>query len=179
MKKIMLLCTALLALAASASAQSVTTNDTMLARFVNRTITDIFDYAALSRISDNTKNLVFQTDLPKKLIIPSLGRFPVIVIPKDADLRKRKYRELIKNTVFNIFIDKLGADTLDVNLVGTHYYIKGRKVCGEIECGGDMGYIPSGRFVLDAETGLWNYISRKTIYEEKCREIEEQFKGKK
>lgn len=178
MKRKLIFSVVFFALYATASAQSILENDTLLAHFVNRTIVDRFDSSRLSQPSVETTCIAIQTDLPERLIVKSVGQFPVKVIPKNANLRKRKYRKIIKGTVFNVYFKELGPDTLDVNLAGIHYYIMDRKICGEVECGGDMGYIPSGRFVHNSATGLWDFISRETIYEERCREYEERFRKK-
>lgn len=47
----------------------------------------------------------------------------------------------------------------------------GKKVYGEIECGGTMGYIPDGRFIFNATSKQWEYYTYEYIYNKKEKEF--------
>jgi hypothetical protein len=47
-----------------------------------------------------------------------------------------------------------------------------------LQCGGDMGYIPEGRFIYDIETNEWKYITERELRDERLEEIKNMFKKK-
>jgi hypothetical protein len=72
---------------------------------------------------------------------------------------------------------KFKKDTIDIN-VGTlgirikktfkiqHWHLITRQIFLSVNCGGTIGYIPSGRMTYNKESKLWSFISGEEVFAE-------------
>jgi hypothetical protein len=80
----------------------------------------------------------------------------------------------------------ISQDTTDISIGGWtvdfERVLKLKKINGKLRlitknynfsawCGGTLGYIPQGRLIYNAQSSSWQYISEKTIIEEKTQII--------
>ena len=82
MKKMVIVCVAMLAFAANGAAQSVVVSDTLEARFVSRTVEAYFDYWGKSPYGRIPKhNITLITGIDAKLLPDTVAGLPVRAVP--------------------------------------------------------------------------------------------------
>lgn len=172
MRKMFLLCAMVCALGMlTAKAQ---TNDTLIAGFVSRTATDFVEYWNTEFPNSQPKrNITLITTISPSLLPNTINGMPVRVFPDFYSLRKRKNRKLTKEKIYRVKVDTIAADTIDVLIIGCEVTIARKYTNIAVDCGGTMGYIPTGRLVYDAASKQWHYFFFRELLEEKERNLPE------
>lgn len=176
-KKAILTFAVLCGIGFGAAAQSVVVNDTPKAQFVSLTVNDFFAYwekMPFKAVPERTITLI--TDIDASLLPDTVIGLPIVVLDNVDMLRKRKYRKLMREQVFKVKVDTIASDTIDVNLIRWNVSIKGKWLGIAVECGGDMGYIPDGRFVYDAVEKRWMASFYEELCEQKAKEDRLKYK---
>lgn len=170
MKKLLLLVAMVYALEMlTAKAQ---TNDTLIAGFVSRTAIDFVEYWNTEFPNSQSKqNITLITTISPSLLPNTINGLPVRVFPDFYSLRKRKNRKLTKEKIYRVKVDTIATDTIDVLIIGCEVTIERKNTNIAVDCGGTMGYIPTGRFVYDAASNQWHYYSFRELLEEKERNL--------
>ena len=170
MRKMFLLCTMVCTLGMlTAKAQ---TNDTLIAGFVSRTATDFVEYWNTKFPNSQPKrNITLITTISPSLLPNTINGLPVRVFPDFYSLLKKKNRKLTKEKIYRVKVDTIAADTIDVLIIGCEVTIKRKNTNIAVDCGGTMGYIPTGRLVYDAASKQWHYFFFRELLEEKERNL--------
>ena len=171
---------AMLAFATAVRAQSVVVSDTLEARFVGRTVEEYFAYWGKSSYGRMPKhNITLITGIEARLLPDTVAGLPVRVLKNEEQLRKRKNRRLTKDPIYKVRLLVPDPDTImiDVELVKWDVSFEGRVMRIEVECSGDMGYIPDGRFVYDEKERRWNEFFYKELLEQKAKEAKSTFRS--
>lgn len=168
----------LLAFATAVRAQSVVVGDTLKARFVRLTVEDYFSYWGKKYPSSLPKHTItLITDIDAKLLPDTVVGLPVKVLANKKLLRKRKNRVLTKERIYWVQLVVPDPDTImiDVNLVVWDVSFEGRRMRIEAHCGGDMGYIPDGRFVYDEKENRWTASFHEELLKQRAKEVNAMF----
>lgn len=178
MKGFALFIVAMFALVLGASAQSVLLSDTLKARFVSRTVEEFFSYWGNeypNSIPKRTITLI--TGIDARLLPDTVAGLPIKVLANEKLLRKRKNRRLAEEPIYKVRWLVPNPDTImiDVNLVKWEVSFEGRKMRIEASCGGDLGYIPDGRFVYDEKQNRWKSSFREELLEQRAKEVNAMF----
>ena len=178
MKRLLMIFMAMVAFATTTRAQSVLLSDTLKARFVSRTVEEFFPYWGNkypNSIPQRTITLI--TDIDARLLPDTVVGLPVKVLANEKLLRKRKNRRLTKEPIYNVRWLVPNPDTImiDVNLVKWEVSFEGRKMRIEASCGGDLGYIPDGRFVYDEKENRWKASFYEELLEQRAKEVNAMF----
>lgn len=179
MKRLLMIIMAMLAFATAVRAQSVVfIGDTLKARFVRLTVEDYFSYWGKKYPSSLPKHTItLITDIDAKLLPDTVVGLPVKVLANEKLLRKRKNRVLTKEHIYWVRWVVPDPDTImiDVNLVVWDVSFEGRKMRIEAHCGGDMGYIPDGRFVYDEKENRWTASFYEELLKQRAEEVNAMF----
>lgn len=179
MRKLLLIFVAMFAFASAVRAQSVVfIGDTLKARFVRLTVEDFFSYWGKKYPSSLPKHTItLITDIDAKLLPDTVVGLPVKVLANEKLLRKRKNRVLTKEHIYWVRWVVPDPDTImiDVNLVVWDVSFEGRKMRIEAHCGGDMGYIPDGRFVYDEKENRWKASFYEELLKQRAEEVNARF----
>ena len=174
MKRLVMIFLAMLAFATAVRAQSVVVSDTLEARFVGRTVEEYFAYWGKSSYGRMPKhNITLITGIDARLLPDTVAGLPVRVLKNEEQLRKRKNRRLTKDPIYKVRLLVPDPDTImiDVELVKWNVSFEGKVMRIEASCGGDMGYIPDGRFVYDEKERRWSEFFYEELFEQKAKEI--------
>lgn len=148
------------------------TNDSLIAGFVSRTVTDFVEYWNTEFPNHQPKrNITLITPVAPNLLPDTINGLPVRVFPDFYGFRKRKNRKLTKEKIYRVKVDTIAVDTIDVNMIGCEVTIERKTTNIAVDCGGTMGYIPDGRFVYDAATKQWHYSFYRELLEEKVMNL--------
>ena len=171
---------AMLAFATAVRAQSVVVSDTLEARFVGRTVEEFFSYWGEEYTNSIPKyTITLITDIVARLLPDTVAGLPVRVLKNEEQLRKRKNRRLTKDPIYKVRLLVPDPDTImiDVELVKWNVSFEGRVMRIEASCGGDMGYIPDGRFVYDEKERRWNEFFYEELLEQRAKEVKATFRS--
>ena len=175
MKRLLMIIMAMLAFATAVRAQSVVfIGDTLKAQFVGRTVEEFFSYWGKKYPNSLPKHTItLITDIDAKMLPDTVAGLPVKVLANEKLLRKRKNRSLAEERVYKVQLVVPDSNTimLDVNLVIWEVSFEGRRMKIEAHCGGDMGYIPDGRFVYDEKENRWKVSFYKELLKQRAKEL--------
>ena len=174
MKRLLMIIMAMLSLATAVRAQSVVVSDTLKAQFVGRTVEEFFSYWGKKYPNSLPKHTItLVTDIDAKMLPDTVAGLPVKVLANEKLLRKRKNRSLTEERVYKVQLVVPDSNTimLDVNLVIWEVSFEGRRMKVEAHCGGDMGYIPDGRFVYDEKENRWKASFYKELLKQRAKEL--------
>ena len=174
MKRLLMIIMAMLSLATAVRAQSVVVSDTLKALFVGRTVEEFFSYWGKKYPNSLPKHTItLVTDIDAKMLPDTVAGLPVKVLANEKLLRKRKNRSLTEERVYKVQLVVPDSNTimLDVNLVIWEVSFEGRRMKVEAHCGGDMGYIPDGRFVYDEKENRWKASFYKELLKQRAKEL--------
>ena len=171
---------AMFACATAVRAQSVVVSDTLEARFVSHTVKEFFSYWGKEYANSIPKHTItLITDIDAKLLPDTVVGLPVKVLANKELLRKRKNRKLTNERVYWVRLVVPDSNTImiDVNLVIWEVSFEGRRMRIEAHCGGDMGYIPDGRFVYDEKENRWKASFYEELLEQRAKEVKATFRS--
>ena len=174
MKKPLMIFMAMLAFATAVMAQSVVISDTLKARFVGRTVEEFFAYWGKEYQNSIPKHsITLITDIDAKLLPDTVVGLPIKVLANKKLLRKRKNRVLTKEHIYWVRLVVPDPDTImiDVNLVVWDVSFEGRRMRIEAHCGGDMEYIPDGRFVYGEKENRWTASFYEELSKQRAKEL--------
>ena len=174
MKRLLMIIMAMLSLATAVKAQSVVVSDTLKAQFVGRTVEEFFSYWGKKYLNSLPKHTItLITDIDAMMLPDTVAGLPVKVLANEKLLRKRKNRSLTEERVYKVQLVVPDSNTimLDVNLVIWEVSFEGRRMKIEAHCGGDMGYIPDGRFVYDEKENRWKVSFYKELLKQRAKEL--------
>ena len=150
------------------------------ARFVSRTIEEYFAFLGKKPDGRNPKHsIVLITGIDARLLPDTVVGLPVRVLKNEEQLRKRKNRRLVKDPIYKVRLLVPDPDTImiDVELVKWDVSFEGRVMRIEVESGGDMGYIPDGRFVYNEKERRWNEFFYEELLEQRAKEVKATFRS--
>jgi hypothetical protein len=179
MRKLLLIFVAMFAFASAVRAQSVVfIGDTLKARFVRLTVEDFFSYWGKiypNSIPKHTITLI--TDIDAKLLPDTVVGLPIKVLANEKLLHKRKNRVLTKERIYKVQLIVPDSNTImiDVNLVVWDVSFEGRRMEIIAHCGGDLGYIPDGRFVYDEKENRWKASFHEELLNQRAKEVNAMF----
>lgn len=178
MKGFALFIVAMFALILGASAQSVLVSDTLKAGFVSRTVEEFFSYWGKeypNSLPERTITVI--TDIDASLLPDTVAGLPVKVVANEKLLSKRKNRSLTEEPIYKVRWLVPNPDTImiDVDLVKWEVSFEGRKMRIEASCGGDLDYIPDGRFVYDERHNRWKASFREELLKQRAEEVNAMF----
>ena len=173
LRKVLMLCVAMVVVSFGASAQSVMANDTLNAGFVSRTVNEFFAYwqkKPFRAVPERTITLI--TDIDASLLPDTLIGMPVVVLGNEDMLRRRKYRKLTREKVYKVKVNASAPDTIDVILIRWEVSIEGKRMGIAVESRETIGgFVPDGRFVYDAVEKRWKASFYEELQEQKLIEV--------
>ncbi len=152
-------------------------NDSLLSAFYNETIKDFFLKSSERnrKKQDKFKWKLIQTNIDSTNLIKSHGKdkFKYYNKRNVHKVLSRPYKRNIGRDIYKIRYKSFGEDTIDILIVTwTIEKISKKNISFHGGCGGDMGYIPEGRFVFNKVTKSWIFYSYEDIVEQKLKEEE-------
>lgn len=152
----LLICAALL-FSSVGSAQHI--NDSLLAQFYQRTLSDYFkrQSAFCTSATSSAAPLLISTAIPDSLLPAQIHSSQIQYVEHfniAPHLPKRKKRH-IGRSYLHISHQQLGKDTIDVLVAGYSVGIEKRSIVLSLWCRGTLGYIPDGRFVYHHHSHTW------------------------
>jgi hypothetical protein len=159
-----------------------TLSDSLLAVLYNQTLTSYFPDTLPNKDGKKFGYIIIQTDFDVSKLIEKNGvnKFKFInsrtrkqaVLNKPLKTNRNRKIYWIKHNVY-------GRDTIDVNIGAWEIEdVNKKRISLSVGCGGDMGYIPDGRFIFNSNNNTWIFISGKVIITEKIREFMNQSRKK-
>jgi hypothetical protein len=157
-------------------------NDSLLATFYNKTLSCFFPDSITHKDQLRFGNVLVKTDFDAKYLIKTTGKINLKYFndptPVHAVLKK-PHKKNKGRSVYWIKHKTIGTDTIDVNIGGwTVLKYQHRHLHLAAWCGGDMGYIPEGRFIFDKEKRNWRFQSYHDLWEIRFNEDMEKIKSR-
>jgi hypothetical protein len=155
--------------------------DSLLCSFLHQTLYSFFEDSMIINEQNDFKNVLIEIDFDIDCLPKNIKDFKFEYLLSNKENELKKYLEPLKNgqsrMLYRLRYKPLSTDTIDVTISSSEIY-KDKETGYKIAmlCGGTMGYIPQGRFIYDEKRDEWNFISGKTILDEKVQEVEEYYK---
>ena len=152
-------------------------NDSLLATFYNKTLSCYFPDSITKKDQLRFGNILVNTDFDSQYLIKTIGENKLKYFNDSTPIHaalKKPHKKNKGRSVYWITHKAIGTDTIDVNIGGwTVLKFKHRQLHLAAWCGGDMGYIPEGRFVFDREKRSWRFQSYRELREIRLNEEKE------
>ena len=157
-------------------------NDSLLATFYNITLSSFFPDSITTKDQLRFGNILIKTDFETKYLITTIGQNNLKYFsdktPEYSVLTK-PHKKNKGRSIYWIKHQLIGSDTIDINIGGwTIEKFEHRHLYLEAWCGGDMGYIPDGRFIFDDKNNKWIFQSYLELRNNKLKEEKEQMEKK-
>jgi hypothetical protein len=157
-------------------------NDSLLATFYNRTLSSFFQDSITIKDQLRYGNILIKTDFDTKYLITTIGKNNLKYFndntPEYSVLNK-PHKKNKGRSIYWIKHQIIGIDTIDIIIGGwTIEKFEHRHLYLAAWCGGDMGYIPDGRFIFNKEKSKWIFQSYHELRDIKVKEENELMKKK-
>jgi len=157
-------------------------NDSLLATFYNKTLSSFFADSIATKDQLRFGNVLIKTEFDKNYLITTIGQNNLKYFNDDTPEYSVLSKPRKKNKGRSIYWIKhqiIGIDTIDINIGGwTVEKFKHRHLYLAAWCGGDMGYIPDGRFIFDQKNNRWIFQSYHEFRDIKLKEENEKMEKK-
>ena len=132
-----------------------------LRNFYNKTIINTLTDSADRKQCEKYGFILIQTDFDTTALVKKVGDIKFRYFSSEVPLQSildKPYKKHIDQTIYIVNHFLINQDTVDVNI--------GRQVIAQVdkknamiraECGGTMGYIPTGRFINSRVSNSWTF----------------------
>jgi len=150
-----------------------------LQQFYNKTIintlTDSLDQNQCSKYGF----ILVQTDFDTTVLVKTIGDIKFRYFNSKTSVLsvlEKPYKKHIDQTIYIINHFIINRDTVDVNISRQTIGRIDKKMCSlRVECGGTMGYIPTGRFIFDRTLNIWTFTPGSVFINQYMEEMKKKF----
>lgn len=157
-------------------------SDSLLATFYNKTLSSFFSDSITTNDQLRFGNVLIKTDFETNFLITTIGKNNLKYFNDNTpeySILNKPHKKNKGRSIYWINHKMIGTDTIDISIGGwTVEKFEHRHLYLAAWCGGDMGYVPDGRFIFDKEKSIWRFQSYLELREIKLKEEKEQMEKK-